>query len=305
MIIAADLSAIIRAINDAQIVASDLFNLTIRLLDSDLLALLEEPLSPSQSSFLSGLLNTRKLASLSDIAIENDFSVDGLATVDSRIPKLALCCGRKFVYGSFYDHADIFYLRESGVDALYIDNCDPRSLHLQNPFVGNVFRTLDLHDGGADRPSTLLLDCFRYARSVTIYDRFFKSAAASALEDILAAIAAPPLPFKLQLLIGQGHPNWRPTDVEAKFQHFFSHGDLSVACTSRPPGHIHHVHDRYIQIDQRITIELSAGLSAFFDEAGANIHNRSATIIFRNLAIGRSPISLLLTQTGNTIDIYK
>lgn len=285
--------------------STDIFNLSMRLLDSDLAKLLRKQYSHTQGSILSGLLAARKIAGLDDGRIDSSITAN-TRTMDPRYAKLAFCCSNNFLYANRYSRHDLRVISLLGIRARhyrYFRAADYGEAH-----VDNIVGSWSLVDGGTIRPSDLIGAYLAHSKHVVIYDRYMKAASLAALEECLAALnhrTGGLLTMAVTIYIGSGHINFMPIDILNRLQGYFVAGNLRVFRSTKDVGQAEFAHDRYIQIDNRLTSELSAGLSSFMSGDGLAIANRASTITLRNLCIGSSHVVIKEIPSQNTIRILR
>jgi len=286
--------------------SADIFNLSMRLLDGDLARLLGRAYSHTEASILSGLLSARRVAGLDDTRIDSSI-IANTRVMDARYAKLAFCCGNQFLYGNRYNRHD---LRVMSLLGIRIKNYRFfNSAKYNAPHVDNVVGVWPLVDGGVVKPSDIILPYLTHAKRIIIYDRYTTAAAIGALEDCFSVLqnrlGGGTLNISTTIYIGGGQPNFGPVEIISRLQSFFGSGLLKVFKSGKSAGQADFVHDRYFQVDNRLTFELSAGLSSFMRPDGLAVRNRAATIVLHNLCIGSSQVSIKELPSQNTVTILR
>jgi hypothetical protein len=259
-------------------------------------------LSPTQTTILSGMVGARQLRGFS--STELTCSVMG-ALVDRRIEylPLSICVSRRFLAGSMLSQVDRDVFGKNDVNVHEFGSTDFVALIALTD--ERVLQSWTLNEGGTILPASLLALDVKSARSVVIYDKYFGVYALRVIEEVLAAARAggSALDIDVLILCGRG-PARGLTEgaVRAALEpHLIAPGKLVICKSSRPTGSALDMHDRYIQIDQRVTFEFSAGIGMFYEWNGTS--NRAGSIKKSDIVDAYSAADVIRDDNGTSVRI--
>lgn len=271
------------------------------MLADELLTLLDPAvLSPHELSMLTALVGSMRIKGL-QLGQLRCITLGSLHGIRSEYLSLGVCCSASFFHNSDLDQIDSDVFNSNNVYAEKIGNIDFSVLI--NNSSHKVVKVFGLADGGIAQP----IDCFglsfRRAQGIVIYDRYFQQQSLQALEDLLrdAHSAMGPLAGTLLLLTGAGPIKMSEAQVHSAISAYFSNpSNVRIERSGVAQRGENYVHDRYIQIDDSKTFILTAGLSAFYDSAGAN---RASQIFEVDLFVGYETAEVRLNSDNSVVRI--
>lgn len=267
---------------------------------NEILAL--EDLSPTQSDIISGMLSTRQIRPFK--TSELVCSVDGgLADRRNDYLLLSICFSRKFLAADSVSPNDLHTFARNGVSVISYHEAD--FVRLIADTTDRVVGNWTLADGGTFQPAPILSEEFSQARRITVYDKYFGRAALRVLNEVMssASVKRGKLDLELIILCGNGPKGGLSEgDVRNALSAFLLDPTRVLVCKSRrPASNVMDTHDRYIQVDQRVTFEFSAGVGMFYEGAGGV--NRSGSIRMSEIFDSYSVADVERQDSGEIITI--
>lgn len=269
------------------------------ILEAELLELLSSIDNPasSASQILSGLLNARKLTAIKASDMKKGLAPQ-MTSMKSEYIELSLMCGKHFVHWQEICENDVTEFSKYGIKTHHASNI--RYDEINQKLRSNVMNSWTLSDGGSDDITQHVLEHLHFIGTVKIYDRYFNRLSLDTLLKLFSTYHGSfgLFPGRIDIYMGEKFGKAvTKSDVISELSQFVDGSKLSIMKCTKCLTSSAHVHDRWLQLDNEITFEFSAGLSCYYDNNG---QNRASTVFQRSVVVDYTVVEMI-DEFGTTV----